>query len=147
METPFLPNPCHDQARRHGFCDSLFALEIRTVICSTNSIESHYARYRRAVRARGHFPTEQATLKCLYLVARSLDPTGRGRTRWTMRWKPALNPLPSPSKTAGRPRKPTNQRAPETPLMTEIVPSENGAPVASSFSAIEVLVAASAGIV
>ena len=39
----------------------------------------------------GHFPTEQAALKCLYLVTRSLDPTGRGRTRWAMRWKPALN--------------------------------------------------------
>ena len=48
-------------------------------------------RYRRAVRARGHFPTEQAALKCLYLVTRSLDPTGTGRTRWAMRWKPALN--------------------------------------------------------
>jgi putative transposase len=30
-------------------------------------------------------------LKCLYLVTRSLDPTGRGRARWAMRWKPALN--------------------------------------------------------
>jgi putative transposase len=61
------------------------------VICSTNAIESLNARYRRAVRARGHFPTEQAALKCLYLVTRSLDPTGRGRARWAMRWKPALN--------------------------------------------------------
>ena len=68
-----------------------YDLEIRRVICSTNAIESLNARYRRAVRARGHFPTEQAALKCLYLVTRSLDPTGRGRTRWTMRWKPALN--------------------------------------------------------
>jgi putative transposase len=25
------------------------------------------------------------------LVTRSLDPTGKGRTRWAMRWKPALN--------------------------------------------------------
>jgi putative transposase len=65
--------------------------EIRRVICSTNAIESLNARYRRAVRARGHFPTEQAALKCLYLVTRSLDPTGRGRARWAMRWKPALN--------------------------------------------------------
>ena len=65
--------------------------EIRTVICSTNAIESLNARYRRAVKARGHFPTEQAAIKCLYLVTRSLDPTGDGRTRWTMRWKPALN--------------------------------------------------------
>jgi hypothetical protein len=30
-------------------------------------------------------------LKCLYLVIRSLDPTGRGRARWAIRWKPALN--------------------------------------------------------
>jgi putative transposase len=68
-----------------------YDVEIRQVICSTNAIESLNARYRRAVRARGHFPTEQAALKCLYLVTRSLDPTGTGRTRWTMRWKPALN--------------------------------------------------------
>lgn len=68
-----------------------YDVEIRTVICSTNAIESINARYRRAVKARGHFPTEQAALKCLYLVTRSLDPTGRGRARWTMRWKPALN--------------------------------------------------------
>jgi transposase-like protein len=60
--------------------------EIRTVLCSTNAIESLNARYRRAVRARGHFPTEQAALKCLYLVTRSLDPTGNGQVRWTMRW-------------------------------------------------------------
>jgi transposase-like protein len=68
-----------------------YDVEIRTVICSTNAIESLNARYRRAIKARGHFPSEQAALKCLYLVTRSLDPTGRGRARWTMRWKPALN--------------------------------------------------------
>jgi len=68
-----------------------YDVEIRTVLCSTNAIESLNARYRRAVKARGHFPTEQAALKCLYLVTRSLDPTGVGRNRWTMRWKPAIN--------------------------------------------------------
>jgi transposase-like protein len=68
-----------------------YDVEIRKVLCSTNAIESLNARYRRAVRARGHFPTEQAAMKCLYLVTRSLDPTGTGRTRWTMRWKPARN--------------------------------------------------------
>ena len=68
-----------------------YDVEIRRVICSTNAIESLNARYRRAIKARGHFPNEQAALKCLYLVTRSLDPTGEGRTRWTMRWKPALN--------------------------------------------------------
>ena len=68
-----------------------YDVEIRKVICSTNAIESLNARYRRAVKARGHFPTEQAALKCLYLVTRSLDPTGTGRARWAMRWKPAIN--------------------------------------------------------
>ena len=68
-----------------------YDVEIRQVICSTNAIESLNARYRRAIKARGHFPSEQAAMKCLYLVTRSLDPTGVGRARWTMRWKPALN--------------------------------------------------------
>jgi len=68
-----------------------YDLEIRQVLCSTNAIESLNARFRRAVRARGHFPTEQAALKTLYLVVRSLDPKGTGQTRWVTRWKPALN--------------------------------------------------------
>lgn len=68
-----------------------FDTEIRTVICTTNAIESINARIRRAVNARGHFPTEQAALKCIYLAIMSLDPTGKGRKRWSNRWKAALN--------------------------------------------------------
>jgi transposase-like protein len=37
-----------------------YDVEIRRVICSTNAIESLNARYRRAIKARGHFPSEQA---------------------------------------------------------------------------------------
>ncbi len=68
-----------------------FDREIRTMITTTNAIESLNARFRRSVKARGHFPTEQAALKHLYLVIISLDPTGRGRQRWSNRWKAALN--------------------------------------------------------
>lgn len=68
-----------------------FDTEIRRIICTTNAIESVNARIRRAVRARGHFPNEQAALKCVYMAIMSLDPTGRGRKRWTSRWKSALN--------------------------------------------------------
>lgn len=68
-----------------------YDVEIRKVLCSTNAIESLNARFRRAVRARGHFPNEQAALKTLYLTVRSLDPKGTGQARWGMRWKPALN--------------------------------------------------------
>jgi hypothetical protein len=46
-----------------------YGVEIMRVICTTNALESINARYRRAVRFRGH-------LKCLYLVTRALDPTG-----------------------------------------------------------------------
>ncbi|MCM8551682.1 IS256 family transposase [Streptomyces sp. STCH 565 A] len=67
-----------------------FDVEIRKIVCTTNAIESINARIRKAVRARGHFPTDQATLKCVYLAVMSLDPTGTGRKRWTMRWKAAL---------------------------------------------------------
>ncbi|MEU9890940.1 IS256 family transposase [Sphaerisporangium sp. NPDC051011] len=68
-----------------------FDVEIRRVICSTNAIESVNARIRRAVKARGHFPNEQAALKCVYMAIMSLDPTGKGRKRWITRWKAALN--------------------------------------------------------
>ena len=68
-----------------------FDAEIRKVICSTNAIESVNSRIRRAVKARGHFPNEAAALKCVYMAIMSLDPTGQGRRRWMIRWKPALN--------------------------------------------------------
>jgi putative transposase len=68
-----------------------FHTDIRSIICTTNAIESLNARFRRAVNARGHFPNEQAAMKVLYLTVISLDPTGRGRQRWSNRWKAALN--------------------------------------------------------
>ncbi|SHW71162.1 transposase for the insertion element IS2606 (fragment) [Mycobacteroides abscessus subsp. abscessus] len=70
-----------------------YPTEIRRVLRSTNAIESLNARYRRAIKARGHVPSEAAALKCLYLVTRSLDPKGTGQQRWAVRWKPALNAL------------------------------------------------------
>ncbi|GAA1341435.1 putative transposase [Kocuria palustris] len=54
-----------------------FDREIRRVVCTTNAIESVNARIRKAVKARGHFPNEQAALKCVYLAVMALDPTGK----------------------------------------------------------------------
>lgn len=42
-----------------------FGPEVRQVIYTTNAIESVNARIRKAVKARGHFPNEQAALKCV----------------------------------------------------------------------------------
>ncbi len=42
--------------------------DVRRMIYTTNAIESLNAKLRRAVRARGHFPTDEAALKLLFLV-------------------------------------------------------------------------------
>ncbi len=49
-----------------------FDREIRRIVCTTNAIESVNARIRKAVKARGHFPNEQAALKCVYLAVMAL---------------------------------------------------------------------------
>src|ERR1022692_485348 len=55
---------------------------------SCSEVAAARPRFRRSVNARGHFPTELAALKHLYLVIIRLDPTGRGRKRWSNRRKP-----------------------------------------------------------
>jgi putative transposase len=45
-----------------------FPSEVRRIIYTTNSIEALNAKLRRAVRARGHFPTDEAALKLLFLI-------------------------------------------------------------------------------
>jgi len=42
--------------------------DVRRIIYTTNAIESLNAKLRRAVHSRGHFPTDQAALKLLFLV-------------------------------------------------------------------------------
>jgi hypothetical protein len=65
-------------------------------------------RLGNLVKATGHFPTEQAALKCLYLVTRSLDPTGQGKASWAMQWKPALDAFAITFGDRSRPPGPTN---------------------------------------
>jgi putative transposase len=45
-----------------------FPADVRRIIYTTNSIEALNAKLRRAIRARGHFPTDDAVLKLLFLV-------------------------------------------------------------------------------
>jgi putative transposase len=62
-------------------------------VYTTNAIESLNARFRRAVRHRGHFPTEQAALKVLYLVATARRPNRENLTGKINGWKKILNTL------------------------------------------------------
>jgi putative transposase len=45
-----------------------FPEEVRRIIYTTNAIESLNAKLRRAVRTRGHFPSDESALKLLFLV-------------------------------------------------------------------------------
>jgi transposase-like protein len=51
------------------------------------------ARFRKAVRHRGHFPNEQAALKVLYLVATTRRKNRENLTGRTNGWKAILNAL------------------------------------------------------
>ena len=55
-----------------------FPEEVRRIIYTTNAIEALNAKLRRAVRARGHFPTDESALKLLFLVLRQTQ------NDWTM---------------------------------------------------------------
>ena len=70
-----------------------FPVELRKIVYTTNAIESLNARFRRAVRHRGHFPTEQAALKVLYLVATQQRKNRQDLTGKTSGWKQILNTL------------------------------------------------------
>jgi putative transposase len=70
-----------------------FPPEIRKLVYTTNAVESLNSRFRQATRRRGHFPSDQAALKVLYLVIRNPQ---RNRTNVTGRvpgWKAILNTL------------------------------------------------------
>jgi transposase-like protein len=65
--------------------------EVRKVVYTTNMIESLNSRFRQATRRRGHFPTEQAALKVLYLVIRAKTNNGGDLIARVNGWKQALN--------------------------------------------------------
>jgi putative transposase len=47
--------------------------EVRRIIYTTNAIESLNSKLRSAVRGRGHFPSDEAAIKLLYLVLRQVS--------------------------------------------------------------------------
>jgi transposase-like protein len=50
-----------------------FAPELRTVLYTTNALESVHARLRKILRSRGQFPTDEAAIKLIWLVLRNLS--------------------------------------------------------------------------
>jgi putative transposase len=61
-----------------------FPPEVRRIIYTTNAIESLNSTLRTAVRSRGHFPTDEAATKLLYLVLRNVAKDWKNAQReWT----------------------------------------------------------------
>jgi putative transposase len=55
-----------------------FPAEVRRIIYTTNAIEALNSKLHRAVRARGHFPSDEAATKLLYLIL------NRSEKEWKM---------------------------------------------------------------
>ena len=54
-----------------------FAPEVRKIIYTTNAIESLHSQVRKVVRSRGHFPSDKAATKLIYLVLQNVE------AKWT----------------------------------------------------------------
>ena len=65
-----------------------FPPEVRKVIYTTNAIESLHMQLRKIIKSRGHFPSDEAATKLLWLALRNIM---GGRVRSTREWKGAMN--------------------------------------------------------
>ncbi|WP_122073506.1 transposase [Pseudophaeobacter sp. EL27] len=64
-----------------------FTLEVRRLIYTTNPIETLNSAICRAIRIRGHVPSDQPAAKLIYLT---LQATSKEWTRYASNW-PAVN--------------------------------------------------------
>lgn len=62
-----------------------FALppEVRRVVYTTNALESVHAQLRKIIKTRGHFPTDEAATKLVWLALRHITAKwARGAPHW-----------------------------------------------------------------
>lgn len=65
-----------------------FPPEVRRVIYTTNAIESLNAGIRKIIKTRGHFPTDEAATKLIWLALRNITADWK---KPMLYWKPAMN--------------------------------------------------------
>ena len=81
--------PAISQSWRRAWAEVIpffaFPNEVRRIIYTTNAIEALNSKLRRAVRARGHFPSDEAATKLLYLILNRSEKEWKMPPReWTM---------------------------------------------------------------
>ena len=60
-----------------------FAPPIRRVIYTTNAIESIHSQLRKIIKTRGHFPSDDAATKLIWLALRNITADwGRAAKEW-----------------------------------------------------------------
>ena len=60
-----------------------FEPEVRRVIYTTNAIEALNRQLRKAIKTKGHFPTEDAARKLIYLAIQNAGPQWTRTRGWT----------------------------------------------------------------
>jgi putative transposase len=60
-----------------------FPPDVRRVVYTTNTIEALNRQIRKIIKTRGHFPTEDAARKLLYLAITNAQTTWRGVYNWS----------------------------------------------------------------
>lgn len=71
-----------------------YPAELRRVVYTTNAIESINFQLRKITKTRGHFPSDEAAMKLLYLGLRNISSARGGESgTGTLGWKKALNTL------------------------------------------------------
>ena len=65
-----------------------FPSEIRRIVYTTNAIESLHMQLRKIIKSRGHFPTDDAATKLLYLALRNIHAKWQ---RGTQAWQGAMS--------------------------------------------------------
>jgi transposase-like protein len=64
-----------------------YPLPVRRLLSTTNAIESVHMQLRKIIKTRGHFPTDEAAAKLLYLALRNLSKKWRNVSK---EWRAAL---------------------------------------------------------
>jgi putative transposase len=67
-----------------------FPMLIRKLIYTTNAIESLNFQLRKVIKAKGHFPSDEAAIKLLYLALRNVEKKWQSGPIY---WKSVLNQL------------------------------------------------------
>lgn len=70
------------------FC--AFPPQVRRVVYTTNAIESIHTRLRKIIKTRGHFPSDDAATKLIWLALRNITADW---SRAAKEWRAAMNQL------------------------------------------------------